>query len=57
LAAAVVAAPAGAAATLPAATVAGVDEATDASPVAALVHAVAATLIRRNMQGNFVIYP
>jgi len=50
-----VAAPAGAAATLPTATVAGVEEATPASSEAALVHAVTAAQTSRNTQGSFVI--
>jgi hypothetical protein len=48
-------APAGAAATLPAATVVGVEEVTPASSEAALVHAVAEALISRNTQRDFVI--
>jgi hypothetical protein len=55
LGAAVVDAPAGVAATLPAATVAGVEEAIPVSSEAALVHAVAAAQISRNTQGIFVI--
>jgi hypothetical protein len=55
LAAALVDAPPGAAATLPTATVAGVEEATPASSEAAFVHAAAAAQISRNTQGNFVI--
>jgi microcystin-dependent protein len=55
LAAAVVDAPAGAAATLPAATVAGVEEAIPVSSEAARVHAAAAAQASRNTQGNFVI--
>jgi hypothetical protein len=54
LAAAVVAA-AGNCATLPAATVGGVEEAVPASSEAARVHAVPTAQITRNMQGNFVI--
>jgi hypothetical protein len=47
--------PAGPAATLPAATVAGVEEAFAVSSEAALVHPVAAVQISMNMQGNLVI--
>jgi len=55
LAAGVVGTAAGACATLSAASVGGVEEAVSASSEAALVHAVPAAQISRNMQGNFVI--
>jgi hypothetical protein len=53
--AAAVAAAAGDCATLPAATVGGVEEAIAPSSEGPFVHAVAAAQISRNMQGNLVI--